>query len=279
MNSDLKKLQAEIEALKARNKRVEANKKWETSGFRRVLVALLTYVVMVIFMMVAQFEKPFVGAIIPAIAYLISMSTLNFFKGWWTQKLNKKGVVNIGLVLGLVFTFPFASSIAIQQQASGKIHSEIHNIPQKEAVLILGAAVYGDRLSGVLEDRMIKGIEIYKSQKAQKIILSGAENEVLAMQNFAVRKGVPKQDIQLDSNGLNTYLSFFNNQAQKSMVVVTQDFHLPRAVFIARQFKIDAVGYVADRGSYEKIFEFKKRELLASSKAMLMAIAGNRVQE
>lgn len=276
MNSEIKKLQEEIAALKARNKKVEANKKWEMSWIRRTLVALLTYGVMVIFMMVAQYDQPFLGALIPTIAYLISMSTLTFFKNCWLKKLDKKGVANISLILGLVFTFPFASSIAIQQQTIGKIYSDINEVPDKEYVLVLGAAAYGDRLSDVLADRMIKGIEVYESKKANKMILSGGANEVVAMKKFALQKGVKEEDIISDPDGLNTYLSFLNNQTKKEMVVVTQAFHLNRGVFIANSFGLNAVGYIADRQPYLNIFHYKKRELLASSKALLMAIAGNK---
>jgi len=89
MNFDLNYLQKEIDEIKARNKRVEIDKAWETSWVRKILIAIMTYIVIVIFMLVVHFETPYVSAIIPSAAYLISMSTLHFFKDWWISKHNK----------------------------------------------------------------------------------------------------------------------------------------------------------------------------------------------
>ena len=70
--------------------RVEVDKAWETSWTRRILVAVITYLLIVIFMFVTELEKPFIGAIIPTVAYLLSMSTLPYFKKRWiNKKMNK----------------------------------------------------------------------------------------------------------------------------------------------------------------------------------------------
>ena len=83
MDNDFKNMQKEIDAIKMRNKRVETDKAWETSWTRKISIAIMTYIVIVIFMLVAHFENPFVSAIIPSAAYLISMSTLHFVKKYW----------------------------------------------------------------------------------------------------------------------------------------------------------------------------------------------------
>ena len=83
MSLELEKLQKEIDAIKTRNKRVEIDKAWETCWARKILIAIMTYVVILIFMLVAHFENPYVSATIPSAAYLISMSTLHFVKNWW----------------------------------------------------------------------------------------------------------------------------------------------------------------------------------------------------
>ena len=79
-------IQREIDAIKKRNKRVEANKAWETSWARRILIAVLTYIVIVIFMIMAKFKQPFISALVPSAAYLISMSTLSIFKKHWIKR-------------------------------------------------------------------------------------------------------------------------------------------------------------------------------------------------
>ena len=89
MNQDTNDIQREIELIKERNKRVEADKAWETSWARRLFIAITTYLLIVIFMFVAKLEKPFVGAIIPAAAYLLSASTLPYLKKYWIKKRMK----------------------------------------------------------------------------------------------------------------------------------------------------------------------------------------------
>ncbi|MBU0577101.1 hypothetical protein KJ742_02270 [Patescibacteria group bacterium] len=86
MTPDLNEIQREIDLIKARNKKVEADKAWETSWARRFLIAITTYFLIVIFMYVVKFEKPFLGAIIPSIAYLLSVSTMPFLKKLWISK-------------------------------------------------------------------------------------------------------------------------------------------------------------------------------------------------
>ena len=79
----LKELEKEIKKVKVRNKRVEADKAWETSFTRRVLVTILTYLVIVLFFYFAELPKPFINSIVPALAFLLSTMTLSFFKKIW----------------------------------------------------------------------------------------------------------------------------------------------------------------------------------------------------
>ncbi len=79
----LKELEKEIKKVKVRNKRVEADKAWETSFTRRVLVTVLTYLVIVLFFYFAELPKPFINSIVPALAFLLSTMTLSFFKKIW----------------------------------------------------------------------------------------------------------------------------------------------------------------------------------------------------
>lgn len=78
-------LQKEIKKIKERNVRVEKDKAWETSWVRRVFIAVSTYILVVIFLFSIGAEKPFVTAIIPAIAYLLSTASLGILKSWWLK--------------------------------------------------------------------------------------------------------------------------------------------------------------------------------------------------
>ena len=79
-------LEKEIEKVKDRNKRVEADKAWETSFTRRVLITVLTYFVIVLFFYFAELPKPFINSIVPALAFLLSTMTLSFFKKIWLNR-------------------------------------------------------------------------------------------------------------------------------------------------------------------------------------------------
>jgi polyferredoxin len=82
----LEELQQEVEAIKKRNQRVEADKAWETSWARRVLILFLTYIVIVVFLFFAELPKPFINAIIPAIAFVLSTLSVSLLKNWWLRK-------------------------------------------------------------------------------------------------------------------------------------------------------------------------------------------------
>jgi len=81
-------LKQEIDNIKKRNKKVELDKAWETSLFRRIVVFVLTYLVVVIFFFYIGVKDPYVNAIVPALAFLLSTLSLNFFKKIWLKFRN-----------------------------------------------------------------------------------------------------------------------------------------------------------------------------------------------
>jgi preprotein translocase subunit SecF len=82
---ELSKIRKEIEKIKKRNKNVEADKAWETSWTRRIILTILTYIVVVIFFYFAKLPNPFTNSIVPSIAFVISTSTLPLFKKIWLK--------------------------------------------------------------------------------------------------------------------------------------------------------------------------------------------------
>jgi SanA protein len=182
----------------------------------------------------------------------------------------KKGFATVGLIIIMLLSMPFAASIIVGIQAADEMYENIDEAPVTDIGLILGAAAYGNNLSDILKDRMDTGIELYNKSKVSSLILSGAENEVSAMKKYALEQGIPESAIAEDPAGLNTMASTQNIKAEgKKITVITQKYHLPRALFIANHYDIDAVGVEADRHEYVKIVEFKKREIMATTKAML----------
>jgi len=82
----LETLYAEIAALKSRNTRVEAAKGWETSATRRIMIAVLTYVCLVLFFLAADLPKPFINPIVPTVGFLLSTLSLEYVRRAWGRK-------------------------------------------------------------------------------------------------------------------------------------------------------------------------------------------------
>lgn len=145
-----------------------------------------------------------------------------------------------------------------------------------QVALVLGAYVFPDgRVSAMVEDRLLAAYDLYTTGKVDKILLTGDHgrveyDEVNTMRRFLEAKGVPTEDIFMDHAGFDTYDSMYRARdvfAVQSAIVVTQGFHLPRAVWIARQMGLDVQGVVADRWVYDKAWYYEAREWAARVKA------------
>lgn len=80
-------IQIQLNEIKSRNSRVEADKAWETSWARKILVAILTYLVILLFLLIIKVERPFTAAIIPTIGFVLSTASLSFGKKIWIKHL------------------------------------------------------------------------------------------------------------------------------------------------------------------------------------------------
>ncbi len=132
-------------------------------------------------------------------------------------------------------------------------------VPPARVAVVFGARVYPDgRLSTMLQDRVETAVQLYQAGKVQKLLMSGDNrfedyNEPGQMMAYAVRRGVPAEDIQLDYAGRRTYDTCYRAGAifqLKSAILVTQAFHLPRALFTCRNLGLEAVGVNADLQPY-----------------------------
>ena len=167
----------------------------------------------------------------------------------------------------LIFLF-FAASIifvtfnSIVICCSANNIYDIENIDKLEkaqCVLVLGSRVYSDeRLSAVLQDRVDYAIEIYRAGKAERLLFSGDHgrndyDEVNAMLSYAISKGVPKEDIFLDHAGFSTYESLYRARdvfCVDSVIIVTQKFHISRAVYIANRMGLSTQAVNSDPRRY-----------------------------
>ena len=83
-------VECEIQEIKKRNNRVEADKAWESSWTRRGIILILTYIIMVIFFYCAQIQRPLINAIVPALAFVLSSISIPLFKEMWLKRIHKK---------------------------------------------------------------------------------------------------------------------------------------------------------------------------------------------
>lgn len=154
-------------------------------------------------------------------------------------------------------------------------------VPKADAILILGARVYSDgNVSLMLNDRLTTGYDLYQENKAPKIIVSGDHgqkeyDEVNAMKDFLKEKEVPPEDIFMDHAGFSTYESLYRARdifQVKKVIIVTQEFHLTRALFIARELGLDAYGVAADKHIYHTVMlKSELREIGARNKDFVTA--------
>lgn len=178
------------------------------------------------------------------------------------------------IVLAIVVVL-FMCNLVIYFRTEQYIYENAKDAPSVEVALIPGAAVFSKgSLSPIFEDRVNKAIELYNAKKVSKILVSGdnsttSHNEVNPVRNYLLKNGVPDEDIFLDHAGFDTYSSMYRARdifQVDSIIISTQSFHLPRAVFIARVLGMNAYGISADNGNV-KINNYV-REFFANEKAM-----------
>jgi vancomycin permeability regulator SanA len=156
----------------------------------------------------------------------------------------------------------------------------LHNTPVKRVAIVFGAEVKRDGTpSTVLRDRIETAVELYKSGKVEKLLMSGDNrfvnyNEPESMRQYALKLGMPDSDIVLDYAGRRTYDTCYRAReifGVNSAILVTQGFHLPRALFLCKAFGIDSVGVNADNYYYLKRLRlfWNTRELLASVQSVV----------
>jgi len=150
-----------------------------------------------------------------------------------------------------------------------------------DAIIVLGCQVKpGGELSPMLRDRLITGVGLYEAGAAPKLLMSGDHSdiyydEVNAMKNYAMSVGVPSSDIFMDHAGLSTYESMYRAKEVyqcKRVIIVTQSYHLYRALYVAKQLGLDAYGVSADRSEYTGQLARDFREILARNKDFLITI-------
>ena len=141
-----------------------------------------------------------------------------------------------------------------------------------DCILVLGCLVKDNGTpSDMLHDRLQRGVALYKAKAAPKLLMSGDHgrnnyDEVDAMKQFAVNADIPSEDVFMDHAGFSTYESIYRSKeifGAKKILIVSQEYHLYRAIYIARQFGLEAYGVSSDYRRYTGQKTRDIREILA----------------
>ena len=160
------------------------------------------------------------------------------------------------------------------------VENDLEKIKDIDCVIILGAGIWGDSPSPMLQDRLDVGIELYKDGVVPKIIMSGDHgrkeyDEVNIMKEYAINKGVPSVDIFMDHAGFSTYDSIYRAKeifGAKNIIIVTQEYHLYRALYISNSLDLNAYGVSSDLRKYSGHLYRELREILARNKDFIKSI-------
>jgi vancomycin permeability regulator SanA len=182
-----------------------------------------------------------------------------------------------GLVLLALAAILVVGLIAYVQTADlGLIRASEQDVATTTVAMVLGASIHPDGTpSDALADRVKTAVELYRLHKVSKLLLTGDDgafhgDEVDAMKALALSEGVSSSDLLIDGHGYRTYESCkraYNTIGVTSTVIVTQRFHLPRALYLCRHFGLEVQGLAADRQPYREFWLFTLRDFVASAKA------------
>ncbi len=171
------------------------------------------------------------------------------------RKWRTVAFVSIGVILFPILLL-LGARYGMWMAMRNRVYDDVAAVPSTRVALVLGAGIGPDgQLSVHLRDRVDAGIELYQARKVAKLLMSGDNrflnyNEPDRMKEYAVRRGVPASDVFCDYAGRRTYDSIYRAKhifGLSQLIVVSQRFHLDRALFLCEHIGVDAYGLAADR--------------------------------
>ncbi|MCI9207498.1 MAG: DUF218 domain-containing protein [Adlercreutzia caecimuris] len=177
----------------------------------------------------------------------------------------------------------FAIDAHVRSSAESRIVTadETARLDGIDCIVVLGCGVRPDgQPSDMLADRITQGVALYEKGASPKLLMSGDHSrsdydEVNTMRNVAVEAGVPADDVFMDHAGFSTYESMYRARdvfGAKRIVIVSQRYHLYRALYVAERLGLDAYGVAADLRPYAGQEAREVREILARDKDFLTSI-------
>jgi len=179
----------------------------------------------------------------------------------------------------LLVLFVIMSNVIIVHSTRNNIYSTIANTPEKDVALILGTSKYtvGGYTNLFFKYRISAAADLYHLGKVKHIIVSGDNrvanyNEPKEMRKALIALGVPSEAITLDYAGFRTLDSVVRCKkvfGQNEIIIISQRFHIERALFISNKYKIDAVGFTAQDPPEKYSIKTRVREYFAKAKAVI----------
>jgi SanA protein len=185
-----------------------------------------------------------------------------------------KMVIYLLLILIVLTNLPRVLMVSL----AGKKTFLVEDVPPSRAAIVFGAGLTASGApTAVLQDRVITAVNLYKAGKVEKVLMSGDNrfldyNEPGAMKAYALELGMPEEDIVLDYAGRRTYDTCYRAGAifqLEEAILVTQRFHLARALYTCNAFGLKSVGVPADLRPYRDEDFWKIREIGASLVALI----------
>lgn len=185
----------------------------------------------------------------------------------------KKPMKIIFSILLTIIVITILINLYVVLSTKNQINKSLNKEENYDAIIILGAGVWGDSPSPMLRDRLEEGIKLYKDGIAPKILMTGdhgrkSYDEVNIMKEYAIADGIPSKDIFMDHAGFSTYESIYRAKKIfkiKKAVIVTQKYHLYRALYISNKLGLTAYGKDTNR-TYSGQRYRDIREVLARDK-------------
>lgn len=192
----------------------------------------------------------------------------------------KKVFKYILIIILILVVILFGINYYVKFSTSKRIVEDYNSLSDIDAILILGAGVRNNRPSLMLEDRLKKGLELYNNNLSDKIIVSGDHgrndyDEVNIMKDFLIENDIPSSNIFMDHAGFSTYDSIYRAKEifmTKKIVIVSQEYHLYRALYIADKLGMDAYGIKAEPKEYYGDNYRELREIMARIKDFFKVI-------
>ena len=187
----------------------------------------------------------------------------------------KKKIIVLIIVL-IIICIPFIINVYVKESVKNNILSEemYVKVNDVDCILVLGAGVRNDSPSPMLKDRLDKAISLYENKQGIKIVVSGDHekskyDEVNIMKDYLIENGIPSKDIFMDHAGISTYDSIYRVKEifmAKKVLIVTQEYHLYRALYIAKKLDLNALGIPTIKEDYAGDSYRELREILARNK-------------